>query len=121
MDFEEIEKLDCEGRYEAFLTMVAEEREVWILVNEKSEFLKIQSEDHAIEYLPVWPHSDFTRYHSSDSSQVLSAKCIFLPEFFTKWIPGLEGDGLKVGVFPNKGSDIWVMEPSELKADLLDV
>lgn len=118
ISFEEIEKLDCESRYEVFLQMVDEERDVWILINEKSEFLTIHSEDHEIEYLPVWPHSDFTRHHSISANEKLTAKCVSIPEFFSKWISGLEGDGLKVGVFPTAGSDVWIMEPSEFKSDL---
>ncbi len=118
ISFEEIEKLDCESRYEIFLQMVAEEREVWVLINEKNEFLTIHSEDHDIEYLPVWPHSDFTKHHSTSSNEKLTAKCIAVPEFFAKWIPGLEGDGLQVGVFPSYKSDVWIMEPLEVKSDL---
>jgi hypothetical protein len=122
ISFEEIENLDCESRYEIFLQMVAEERDVWILINEKSEFLTIHSEDHEIEYLPVWPHSDFTKHHSTSTStsasEKLTAKCVSIPEFFAKWISGLEGDGLQVGVFPTSASEVWIMEPSEVKSDL---
>ncbi len=118
--FDEIVTLDCEARYEIFLDMVAEEREIWILVNEDKQFLKIYSKEDESEFLPVWPHADFTRAYSSDTSEKLSPKCISVPEFFSKWVSGLEGDELKVGVFPNSGSDVWVMAPSELKSDLQD-
>ena len=118
ISFEEIEKLDCEGRYDIFLSMVAQERDVWVLINEKNEFLKIHSEDHNIEYLPIWPHSDFTQHHIKSSSEKLTPKCVTVPAFFTKWVPGLEGDGLKVCVFPNSDAEVWIMEPSELKSDL---
>ncbi len=120
ISFKEIEKLDCESRYEIFLSMVAEEREIWVLVNDEQEFLKIHSEDHDIEYLPVWPHADFTKYHCETSSQKLYPKNISAPQFFAKWIPGLVNDGLKVGVFPNAESEVWIMEPSEVKSDLQD-
>lgn len=118
--FEEIKKLDCESRYEMFLAMVAKERDIWVLINEKKEFLKIYSEDHNIEYLPIWPHSDFTQYHSKSSSEKLSPKCVSVPEFFAKWVSGLEGDDVKVGVFPSSGTDVWIMEPAEFKSDLQD-
>ncbi|MFL0800251.1 MAG: DUF2750 domain-containing protein [Agarilytica sp.] len=116
--FEDIVKLGCEERYEIFLDMVAEERDIWILVNEDKQFLKIYAEDDDSEFLPVWPHSDFTSVYSKGSPEKLTPKCVSVPEFFTKWVPGLEGDELKVGVFPNSGIDVWVMEPSELKSDL---
>lgn len=118
--FEEVAKLGCEERYEIFLSMVAEERDIWILINEEKQFLKIYSQDNEIEFLPIWPHSDFTHAYCKGSKEKLSPKCISVPEFFTKWVPGLEGDELKVGVFPNSGSDVWVMEPSEIKSDLQD-
>jgi len=120
MNIDEIEKLDCEERYEIFISIVAEEREIWVLVNEKNEFLKIHSEDHDFVYLPVWPKAEFTQYHANSSPQKLVPKSISAPEFFAKWVPGLERDGLKVGVFPSRGTDIFIMEPSEIKSDLQD-
>jgi len=63
-----------------------------------------------------------TAFHSycKSSSDKLSPKSIAVPEFFAKWISGLEGDGLQVGVFPGAGADVWVMEPAEVKSDLQD-
>ena len=116
--FEEIVKLSCEERYEIFLGMVAEERDIWILINSEKQFLKIYSQDNEIEFLPIWPHSDFAQTYGKSSTEKLTPKCLTVPEFFSKWVPGLEGDELKVGVFPNSGSDVWIMEPSELKSDL---
>lgn len=118
--FEDIEKMDCESRYEIFLTMVSDEREVWVLINSNNEFLKIHAEDEDIEYLPVWPHADFAATYLQGSDEALTAKNITVPEFFSKWIPGLDGDGLKVGVFPIKDGDVWILDPHELKSDLQD-
>jgi len=120
ISMKDIEKLDCEARYEIFLSMVAEERDIWLLINDDMEFLKIHSEEHDIEYLPIWPHADFTKTHRNGSDGNLSPKCISVPEFFAKWVPGLERDSLKIGVFPNSGADVWIMEPSEVKNDLQD-
>ncbi len=120
ISFEDVLKMDCEDRYEIFLGMVAEEREIWILLNDDNQFLKIFDEDNGIEFLPVWPHSDFALSYCNSSDQKLSPKCISVPTFFAKWVSGLENDGLKVGVFPNAGPDVWIMEPSEVKSDLQD-
>lgn len=120
ISFAQIEKMDCESRYEFFLTMVADDRDIWVLVNDNKEFLKIYSEEYDIEYLPVWPHSDFTDYYTKRSTEKLIPKCISVPEFFAKWIPGLERDGLTICVFPNASSEVWIMEPSEVKHDLQD-
>jgi len=111
--------LTCEERYDYFLSKVGEEKEIWILVNEDRQFLKIYSEDEQFEYLPVWPESDFALEYSKDAED-LSPKNISLPEFFKKWIPGLKKDGLEIGVFPGLDSDVWITPPSDLHNDLQD-
>lgn len=118
--FEKILEMDCEGRYEIFLDMVSDERDIWIVLNDQGEFLKIFSEDDGVEYLPVWPHSDFAGTYC-DNENGLEVKCISVPEFFSRWVPGLERDKLMVGVFPKLAEDVWMAEPSELKSDLQDV
>lgn len=120
ISFEQIEKMDCESRYEIFLTMVSDDRDIWVLVNDNMEFLKIYSEEYDIEYLPIWPHSDFTTYYTKHAAEKLTPKCLSVPDFFAKWVPGLERDGLSVCVFPNANSEVWIMEPSEVKSDLQD-
>lgn len=115
----EILSLGCEERYDYFLSKVGEDKEIWILVNEENQFLKIYAEDDSFEYLPVWPGLNFAVEYSKDS-QDLSPKSISLPEFFKKWVPGLKKDGVDIGVFPGLEDELWVMEPSELKNDLQD-
>ena len=51
----QVMEMDGEERYDYFLSQVAEDREIWILVNNDSRFLKIASDDGDVEYLPVWP------------------------------------------------------------------
>lgn len=117
-EFEQINKLIGGERYECFLDIAAEEREIWILLNESGEFLKVYSEDNDIEFLPVWPDQLFAQAYSEAGSEKLKAESVSLPQFLSKWVPGLEGDGIDVGVFPGNGSDIWIMTPAELKSDL---
>ncbi|MGP4844400.1 DUF2750 domain-containing protein [Marinobacter sp. 1Y8] len=111
--------LNGEERYDYFLSEVAEDREIWILVNAENRFLKIVSEDGDVEYLPVWPRSDFAQNYAEDADG-LQPKSISLPEFFKKWVPGLESDGLEIGVFPGLDKTLWITEPAELKNDLQD-
>lgn len=115
----EILGLDGEERYDFFLSQVAEEREVWILVNADNRFLKISSEDEGVEYLPVWPASAFALEYAKGSDD-LSPKSISLPDFFRKWVPGLTKDGLEVGVLPGLDKTVWITEAEELKRDLQD-
>ncbi|WP_152206624.1 DUF2750 domain-containing protein [Marinobacter changyiensis] len=111
--------MDGEERFDYFLSKVVEDREIWILVNAENRFLKLVAEDGGYEYLPVWPDSDFAREYSKDSDGLVP-KSISLPEFFKKWVPGLEKDGLEIGVFPGSDKTLWITEPSELKSDLQD-
>ena len=113
-------EMDGEERYDYFLTQVGEEREIWILVNSESRFLKIASDDGDVEYLPVWPDAVFTSAYAEGADD-LSPKSVSLPDFFRKWVPGLTNDGLDVGAFPGLDKTVWITEPEELKRDLQDV
>lgn len=116
----QVMEMDGEERYDYFLSQVAEEREIWILVNNDSRFLKIASDDGDVEYLPVWPTAAFASEYASGGEE-LTPRSISLPDFFRKWVPGLTKDGLDVGVFPGLDKTVWITEPAELKQDLQDV
>jgi uncharacterized protein DUF2750 len=121
LDPKQLEKIlnkSCEERYDYFLNKVADWGEVWILVNDNQEFLKLFSEEDKSEYVPVWPHADFARAYASDSDEPLKAKKISLQVFFERWVPGLEDDGFSVSVFPNLEQTVWIMEPEDLQLDI---
>lgn len=111
--------MDCEERYDYFLSAVLEERDLWILINADEHFLKIFAEDDGFEYIPLWPSAELAQaYANQDSS--LSPKKISLPEFMQKWVLGLSKDKLQVGVFPGTDGSIWLCEAKELEKDLKD-
>lgn len=119
-DLEAILGLSTEDRYEYFLDVVGEERELYILVNSQQHFLKLHSdEEGGFEYLPVWPSADFAAAYASDDTD-LKPKSIPLPQFLKKWLSGLEKDGIEVGVFPGLDKSVWITEPSDLEQDLRD-
>ncbi|MFL1482715.1 DUF2750 domain-containing protein [Marinobacter sp. LN3S78] len=113
-------EMDGEERYDYFLDEVAEEREIWILVNADNHFLKIVSEEDGVAYLPVWPGEAFASEYAKGAGD-LSPKAISLPDFFRKWVPGLTRDGLEIGVFPGVDRELWISGPEELKNDLQEV
>lgn len=113
-------QLDCESRYDYFLTSIGEEREVWILINDENQFLKIFSEEDDLEYLPVWPKEEDAKNYLETAEEQLTPKSIALPEFLNRWISGLQNDGIDVGVFPGPDKSVWVIDPSELKSDIQD-
>ncbi|MFC4258132.1 DUF2750 domain-containing protein [Marinobacter lacisalsi] len=113
----EILQMDGEERYDYFLSEVAEEREIWILVNADNQFLKIVSEEDGVAYLPVWPGQGLAADYAKGAGD-LSPKSISLPDFFRKWVPGLSKDGLEIGVLPGADGELWITGPEELKGDL---
>lgn len=113
-------ELDCEARFDIFLDIVGEEREVWILINSDEHFLKLHSEDQGgFEYLPVWPSTEFAEAYATGESE-LQPKSIPLPQFLNRWLPGLKQDGIEVGVFPGADDSVWITEPADLEKDLRD-
>jgi len=113
-------ELDFEARYDAFLSLVADTREIWILVNADHAFLKIYSEEDAQEYVPVWPSAATAREYAQSLDESLSPKALSVPEFYQRWVPGLSKDEIEVGVFPTSDAYIWLTSAKELKQDLDD-
>lgn len=111
-------QLDCQSRFEYFLEQVGDARELWILVSTDQQFLIIHSKDDNSELLPVWPSAAFATAYLKGLDEDLSPKSIALPEFFAKWVKGLEQDAIDVSVFPNAVDDVWVMTAGELKQEL---
>lgn len=112
-------EMDGEERYDYFLSEVAEEREIWILINADNQFLKIVSEEDRVAYVPVWPSAGLAADYAKGAGD-LSPKSISLPDFFRKWVPGLGKDGLEIGVLPGADGELWITGAEELKADLQD-
>ena len=69
-DLNQVMEMDGEERYDYFLSQVAEEREIWILVNGQSQFLKIASDDGDVEYLPVWPAPAFAAEYANGGDEL---------------------------------------------------
>jgi len=116
--FDSALNLKCDARYDYFLKKVADWGELWILVNDDEQFLKLFSEDDDIEYVPIWPHSDFATEYAKSSEDALYAKKITLDVFYERWIPGLQGDELQISVFPNSDETVWIIEAEDLLEDL---
>ncbi len=110
-------EMSGEERYDYSLFAIAEEREVWILVNNDNEFLKIVADEESLEYLPIWPSSELAKACGDEAGE-LQPKSISLPEFLKRWLPGLAGDGLEIGVFPVPGAEVWITDSDALRKDL---
>ena len=91
-------------------------RNFWILEDNNENFLIITPQQD-LEYLPVWPHTDYAlAFHEVYPS--LKPSRIQLDTFLEIWLPNLNNDGLKVGVLPNLGTTVWIIDPLDLKEEL---
>ncbi len=119
-DFEQIIQLGCAERYDLCLAMIAEERDIWIAVDANNEFLIIESDEENLETLPIWPSAEFAEEYCKLLDDKLVAKAISVPEFFKKWVSGLDSDGLELSVFPTSADDVSIVDAAHFKSDLQD-
>jgi len=115
---EELFSLSCEDRYDYFLTRMVDGGEIWILVNDAEEFLKLDAKEHGLDYLPIWPSEELALEYSYDIEEVLQPKSIPLETFFERWITGLTRDKFQINVFPTFEGEVWIMEPADFKEEL---
>ncbi len=66
----------------------------------------------------MWPHPEYAKVYAEGLELPVELELIELKEFMEKWLPGLQKDGLKVGALPNLEVTVWIIEPSDLLADL---
>ena len=113
---ENVFALTSKQRYEHFILKVCDWEELWILKDNNKNFLIITPQEN-IEYLPVWPHADYaSAFHEIYPS--FKPSRIELSAFLEKWLPNLNNDDLKVGVLPNLGTTVWIINPLDLKKEL---
>lgn len=113
---ENVFALTSKQRYEHFIAKVCDWEELWILEDNNENFLIITPQQD-LEYLPVWPHADYAlAFHEVYPS--LKPSQIQLDTFLEIWLPNLNNDGLKVGVLPNLGTTVWIIDPLDLKEEL---
>ena len=113
---ENVFALTSKQRYEHFISKVCDWEELWILADHNQNFLIITPQEN-LEYLPVWPHADYaSAFHEIYPSHKPSR--VELDSFLEIWLPNLNDDGLKVGVLPNLGTTVWIIDPLDLKEEL---
>ena len=113
---ENVFALTSKQRYEHFILKVCDWEELWILEDNNKDFLIITPQED-LAYLPVWPHADYAlAFHEIYPS--LKPSRVELDSFLETWLPNLNNDGLKVGVLPNLGTTVWIIDPLDLKEEL---
>ena len=113
---ENVLALPARERYQHFVRRVADWEKLWVLSDAKENlFIRTAS---TVKYLPVWPHPEYAVDTANLVAFDLTATEVDLYDFMDNWLPGLESDGLKVGVFPDLDGNVWIIEASDLRESL---
>lgn len=117
--YENVLALSAKERYSHFIGKVADWEQLWGLYNESEGWLT-RTTPEKVEYLSVWPHPEYARKISKEYYPEYNEKEINLEDFMANWLPKLNSDNVKIGVFPNPEGNTWLMEANDLLQDLKD-
>lgn len=110
-----INRMSTDQRYDYFLRKVIEQQQLWGLASAEGWLILPQEGE---EQLPVWPHSELAAQWAVGEFADCKPKSITLDEWLTKWLPGMDEDGLLVAVCPNMEGDALVLAAEELLEDI---
>ena len=108
--------LETSKRYEYFIQRVADWEELWSLKDESGWVSSANNE--GLMSIPFWPHPKFAELCASDSWEGNNPSPIALSDFMSKWLPGMNHDGLSVAVFPLPEGKAVEINPLELLEQL---
>ncbi|MBV6412234.1 MAG: DUF2750 domain-containing protein [Xanthomonadales bacterium PRO6] len=116
-EFRRVSRLPGEARLDEFIGRVAMHGQVWGLRSE-SGWAVVQSEGD--DCFPVWPHPDFASAWAVGELADCTPQAIALDAWLQRWIPGMQGDGTLVLVFPTDEDDDGgvVIAPEDLAEEM---
>ncbi len=110
-----INALSAEARYDEFVSQVVEWKAVWSLSSEQGWAV---ISDDGDEYLPVWQHADLAALWATGGYSDCQPKQIPLSDWLTKWLPGMDEDGMYISVCPDIEGEGVVVSAAELLEDI---
>ncbi|WP_144391615.1 DUF2750 domain-containing protein [Pleionea sediminis] len=115
---------DPEQNYQIFLEGAVDSGLVWALVTseeEDGEFALCESEDKDnTDVMPFFSAQDFAQAVCHGEWANYQPRAIELDDFIDNWLPGMQKDGLLVGVNWTEDLEGLEQEPLELSLDLLE-
>jgi len=117
--YENVLALSAKERYSHFIGKAADWEQLWGLYNENKGWLTRVTPEN-IEYLSIWPHAEYAKNISKEYYPEYIEKEISLEDFMSNWLPELNSDNIKIGVFPDLEGNAWLMEANDLLQDLQD-
>lgn len=115
---------DIEHNYQLFLNMSVDSGLVWALVtsdDDDAEFAMCESEEQPDKaVLIVFSNQEYAREVCTEDWSVYQPRAIDLDDFIDNWLPGMQKDGLLVGVNWTQDLIGAEVEPLDLSLDLLE-
>ncbi|MDN3518654.1 DUF2750 domain-containing protein [Aquisalimonas lutea] len=104
--------------YRAFLEQAVAGGEVWGLSDPEGWALAPAADDDTVMVMPFWSGEAGAGSCATGDWQGFTPEAVPLDLFLEEWLPGMEGDGLRVGVDWTDELEGVEVPPLELQADL---
>jgi hypothetical protein len=108
-------KISGKEKLKYFVRKVADFEEVWGLF---ADGWAMTADDEGRKAIPFWPEKDLSILCAEGAWQNYESKQIELANFISKWLPGMEKDGILAAVFPTPMNKGLIIQPKELLASL---
>lgn len=109
--------LDSKDRYEHFILKACDWEDVWLLADSDGIFLTLSPNDN-VEYLPVWPHSEFAVAFTGINYSEYTPVKISIYSFLEDLLSDITKENIKIGVLPNLETTVWIIGADELREDI---
>lgn len=110
--------LSADERLDYCLQQALTTRQIWTLRADNGGVL-MSAEGK--ECVPIWPSEAFAKRWALDDWADSKPFAIGLDAWMGRWLPGMQGDGLSVVVFPDDAEEGLVLSPKELKKALQEL
>jgi hypothetical protein len=112
---ENILNMDADERYLYFIRKITDFELIWGLYNEGWAMAGNQLNQEVIVF---WPERGFAEICQTGAWKNYKPKEITLADFISKWLPGMEKDNKKAGVFYTPKGQGVVLEPGKILQDI---
>lgn len=114
--FQAVSALPSLQRYRHFIGRVSDWQLVWGLRNEGGWVTASDSNGNSVA--PFWPHPDYAIACAVGEWAGNSPASIDVHHFLSRWLPGMEKDGMLAAVFPTPTMQGIVVSPRQLQRDI---
>lgn len=112
---ENLFKMSGKDRYQYFIRKVADFETVWGLF---ADGWAMTADDEGKKAIPFWPEKELSSMCATEEWENYIPKKIELDPFLSKWIPGMEKDGVLLAIFPTPEKKGVLTPPKELLSSL---